>query len=119
MNKEKCFIDLSKLSYEQLRIVRMTLYKNREYVPFFTNLFEIDRYYKLYCDKGDWLCGDVMFNEKTEILYPEFIKLFEGGDGENELEVWLNRQIEKCQVLDMPREEWAFIQVLKKINSNQ
>lgn len=52
-----------------------------------------------------------------DVNSPKVSELFEGWEGENELEVWLIRQIEKCQELDMSREEWAFIQVLKKINS--
>ncbi len=80
MKKENIYIDLSKLSEDQRITIRQLLFKKREYVPYFTNLFEIDRYYKLHFDNGDWLCGDIMFNEKTELSYPEFIKLFEGGD---------------------------------------
>ena len=38
-------------------------------------------------------------DEKTELTYPEFIKLFEGREGETELEVWKSVANELAQAL--------------------
>lgn len=35
----------------------------------------------------------------------------------NQLEAYLNNKIVRCDELNMPLEKWAFIQVLKEINS--
>lgn len=116
-NIEKYFIDLIKLSDEQQKHIFSLLPEpevKQQYI------IVCDFKYLHYDDDFEWWVDkEFCISGKTELTYPDFIKLFEGGEGENELEVWLNRQIEKCQELDMPREEWAFIQVLKKINSNQ
>ena len=110
MDKSKIYLDLSKCTEEKKHIKTLTGIKN-----------DSERIYLSFSPiQNVWGYFDsIGIKNKTELTYPEFIKLFEGGEGEKELEVWLNRQIEKCQELDMPREEWAFIQVLKKINSNQ
>ena len=121
MDKSKIYLDLSKCTEEEQKHV-FTLLPD----PILSDDYDIRGKYKylLITDDYDNYCNkwyvDFCYDDKTELTYPEFIKLFEGGEGEkSNLEVWLNRQIEKCQQLDMPREEWAYIQVLKKINSNQ
>ena len=131
MDKTKNYLDLSKCTEGERKIVRNTLYKNREYVPFFTNLFEIDRYYKLHFDEGDWLCGDATFNEKTELTYPDFIKLFEGGESKEVLQVENNEWIKSIAISHQKQMssthphaiigtiEDAIIEALETFKSNQ
>lgn len=76
--KHNTYLDLSKLSDRERIIIRNILHEKREYVPFFTDLFEIERHYKLHFDKGDWLCGDSWFGEKTEISFPEWKAMMKG-----------------------------------------
>ena len=119
MDKSKIFINLTKCTEEEQKHIFSLLPERKEHLQ-----YRIDKYNTLlYLDNETglwWVNGDTIPKNKAELTYPDFIKLFEGGEGEkSDLEVWLNRQIEKCQELDMPREEWAYIQVLKKIKSNQ
>lgn len=81
--KHNTYLDLSKLSDRERIIVRNILHEKREYVPFFTDLFEIERHYKLHFDKGDWLCGDSWFGEKTEISFPEWKSMMNGTSAKN------------------------------------
>lgn len=91
MNKEKYFIDLSKLSEEQQKHIFSLLPE-----PILSDDYDIRGKYKYllitddydnYCDK--WYV-DFRYDDRTEITYPEFIKLFEGGE---ETEVL---QVENC-----------------------
>ena len=113
----KYFIDLSKCTEEQQNHI-FSLLPEHEYSMKYEIFWKFTLLHFV-SDLNKWIVHCNAEN-KTELTYTEFIKLFEGGEGEkSDLEVWLNRQIEKCQQLDMPREEWTYIQVLKKINSNQ
>lgn len=79
----KIFIDLSKCSEEQQKHIFSLLpepekpdyyevYNNYKYLQFIpASKFGNDR----------WMVDKQAFN-KTELTYPEFIKLFEGGEGE-------------------------------------
>ena len=117
MNKSKIYLDLSKCTEEQTKHIISLL---PEPIHEFQYAIDSDNYMLDFDDGEFWVNDTLPLDGKQELTYPEFIKLFEGGEVEkSDLEVWLIRQIEKCQQLDMPREEWAYIQVLKKINSNQ
>ena len=77
MNKEKYFIDLSKCSEEQIKeIEKLTDRK-------------IDECYlsdKLFFYDGKWEASGgyaILKLNLTELTYPDFIKLFEGGEEEN------------------------------------
>lgn len=124
MDKSKILLDLSKCTEEQIKSLPQ-IFENSGDKLLPETLSDLisgkitDGFKFLFYSPSGWNQNDYPLNGRTELTYPEFIKLFEGGEGKTELEVWLNRQIEKCQELNMPREEWAFIQVLKKINSNQ
>ena len=78
MNSEKYFIDLSKLSEEQRKHIFSLLPKcinEEDYMIF-------DSFYFLHSDQGRWYCGSSWVSiAKTELTYPEFIKLFDGGEG--------------------------------------
>ena len=125
MDKSKIYLDLSKCTEEEIKETYKKIKNSDQNIHTQTKRDLINGivthcYWILFFDGNAWNQNEAPLSGKTEITYPEFIKLFEGGEGEKtELEVWLNRQIEKFQELNMPREEWAFIQVLKKINSNQ
>lgn len=80
MNKEKYFIDLSKCSEEQRKHIFSLLPERKKTVQYWFDKQNI----LLYFDNVDglwWVNGDIAPIEKTELTYPEFIKLFEGGEG--------------------------------------
>lgn len=75
----KYFIDLSKCSEEQRKHI-ISLLPEKE----FDNQYQISRHhFHLSFDEDDqwWVYNSTI--GKTELTYPEFIKLFEGGEGEN------------------------------------
>ena len=76
------FIDLSKCSEdEQKYISKITNYKIYD-INVCPMMFLMQTEY--YTTEWDQCSKDSSItNEKTELLYPEFIKLFEGGEGEN------------------------------------
>ena len=98
MNREKYFIDLSDCSQEQQKHIFSLLQ---------TDKITAQIYYMI--RKSDWgvlkAFSHLFFNEysvwqlcsnrstetygKTELLYPEFIKLFEGGEEETSLQIAL------------------------------
>ena len=127
MKLVEIYIDLSKCSEEERKSLPQILENSGQEIYFLAKPTllsgKLDTYYPYLFfslpSSNVWVFSHNK-PDRTELTYPEFIKLFEGGESiKSDLEVWLNRQIEKCQQLDMPREEWAYIQVLKKINSNQ
>lgn len=86
------FIDLSKLNKEERKSLPQILDKAGENIHEQTldNLLN-DRYDDEYIYLAQFFNGEwVRFNDKlsrTELTYPEFIKLFEGGEGEKVLQV--------------------------------
>lgn len=78
-NIEKYFIDLSKCSEEQRKHIFSLLPDRKKTVQYWFDKHNI----LLYFDDEDglwWVNGDIAPADKTEITYPEFIKLFEGGE---------------------------------------
>ena len=80
--KEKYFIDLSKLGEEQQKHIFSLLPERKKTVQYWFDKHNI----LLYFDNVDglwWVNGDIAPFDKTELTYPDFIKLFEGGEEEN------------------------------------
>lgn len=83
--KEKYFIDLSKCSEEQIENIYNTV-KETEFIK--PNFYTDKDFMMLkFCTIEErWGCSGKNWDglkHKTELTYPEFIKLFEGGEGEN------------------------------------
>ena len=84
MDKSKIYIDLTMCTEEERKHVFSLLPD-----PILSDDYDIRGKYKYllitddydnYCNK--WYVG-YSFDDKTELTYPEFIKLLEGGEGEN------------------------------------
>ncbi len=81
MYKTKCFIDLSKCSEEQIENIYNTV-KETEFIK--PNFYTDKDFMMLkFCTIEErWGCSGKNWDglkHKTELTYPEFIKLFEGG----------------------------------------
>lgn len=120
MNKEKYFIDLSDCSQEKRKHIFSLLQ---------TDKITAQIYYMI--RKSDWgvlkAFSHLFFNEysvwqlcsnrstetygKTELTYPEFIKLFEGGEGYNN--GWIKIESEA----DLPKEEGEYLTYQKRNDS--
>lgn len=87
MEKENIYIDLSKCSEEQRKEIARTINKHGHSITSKANYEIINGYYDelfpLLTYHEYWYCSRYA-SGKTELTYPEFIKLFEGGEGENE-----------------------------------
>lgn len=82
--KEEIYLDLSKCTEEEQRILeKLTGFK----------ISYIKRYPYLQIIFSGWNQSDCTHLEgKTEITYPEFIKLFEGGEGETSFKNYIENQ---------------------------
>ncbi|QNS40165.1 hypothetical protein H0S70_07060 [Chryseobacterium manosquense] len=110
MKKEEVFIDLSKCSEEEIIKIYHVLNDKNE------NIYHSDRmilkkgkfenrfpYLTLNSGYTQWMSTFVNIHGKTELTYPEFIKLFEGG----EYDWWIKIESEA----DLPKEAgdyWVF-----------
>lgn len=89
MKKENIYIDLGRCSEEELKNIYTILGDTLKFIaPSIVFNFPIMHYHEgmwirtnFYQDKAK---EDSFLEDKTELTYPEFIKLFEGGEGENE-----------------------------------
>lgn len=82
----KYFIDLSKLSEERVKEIRLLIFGSGEQSTHLVSGYTdgIVRTKLHYHESKIWTVAASDCNlEKTELLYPEFIKLFDGGEGEN------------------------------------
>ena len=82
MNKEKYFIDLSKCSEEQRKHIKSITKISEHYINYAPYLFFCNNWKKSHG-------GYVKRANLTELQYPEFIKLFEGGEEETSLQIAL------------------------------
>ena len=99
--KEKYFIDLSKLSDEQQKHIVSLLPDRKKTVQYWFDKHNI----LLYFDDEDglwWVNGDIAPADKTEITYPEFIKLFEGGESKEDFAIYKRT----FNNIPYPRVEW-------------
>lgn len=88
MDKTKIYLDLSNCTEEEIKSLPQILEKAGETLGDQTDLEGDDLSYWTNFHKPDyatyWTCGtSTSTPEKTELTYPEFIKLFEGVEGEN------------------------------------
>ena len=141
MNKSKIYLDLSKCTEEQQNhISKITNYKIYD-VNVGSMMFLMQTEY--YTTEWDQCSKDSsIIKERTELTYPEFIKLFEGGEEETSLQIalkaleniinpigYMKSQLEEGETLNgyaavMITEKPQFYQdiakeALEKINSNQ
>lgn len=96
MDKSKIFLDLSKCTEEERKHIFSLLPDDelRTYLRY--NKFQP----YLNFDFLQWfICNHEVISRKTELTYPEFIKLFEGGEVETELEAWKSVANELVQAL--------------------
>lgn len=90
-NKSEVFIDLSKLSKKQIKSLPQ-IFENAGHKILSETLSDLisgkitDGFKFLFYSPSGWNQNDYPLNGRTELTYPEFIKLFEGGEGENEIE---------------------------------
>lgn len=95
MKKENIYIDLSKLSDEHIKALPQKI-ENAGYKILSETLSDLisgkitDGFKFLFYSPSGWNQNDYPLNGRTELTYPEFIKLFEGGE---ETEVL---QVENC-----------------------
>ena len=107
MDKSKIYLDLSKCTEEEQKHVFSLLPPEPHRDAY--NIFRSYKYLQFipkskFQEKEKWMVDKQAFG-KTELTYPEFIKLFKGGDGEND--GWINIESEK----DLPKDEdefWVF-----------
>lgn len=86
MDKTKIFINLTKCTEEEQKHVFTLLPDRQEHLQ-----YRIDQYNTfLYLDNETglwWVNGDTIPKNKTELTYPDFIKLFEGRESKEVLQV--------------------------------
>lgn len=116
MDKSKYFLNLSKCSEEQVRILEQVTNENiiqiSEFPLLFWNGIEWDQ-----VKKGDKL----NIKGKTELTYPEFIKLFEGGEdypGKRYQPLFDHLNIEHGLILHESEMD-EIIRIVGGLNSNQ
>ena len=103
MNKSKIYLDLSKCTEEEQKHV-FTLLPD----PILSDDYDIRGKYKylLITDDYDNYCNkwyvDFCYDDRTELTYPEFIKLFEGGESKEDFAIY-KRTFNK---IPYPRVEW-------------
>lgn len=104
MNKEKYFIDLSKLSEEQIKALPQVFENSGDKVlpETLSDLISgkiTDGFKFLFYSPSGWNQNDYPLKGRTELTYPKFIKLFEGGEGEKD--GWIKIESES----DLPKEK--------------
>lgn len=150
MKKENIFIDLDKCSESEIKELALVMMRTKKlHEKAFNYMSKGKTFDHFIClaqtDSKEWTLWNInaLFN-KAELTYPEFIKLFEGGDVENETSLqiaikaleniinpigYMKSQLEEGDTLNggyviMLSENPQFYQniakeALKKINSNQ
>ena len=87
MKKENVFIDLSKLSKKKIKALPQ-IFENAGDKALHETLSDLisgkitDGFKFLFYSPSGWNQNDYPLNGRTEITYPEFIKLFEDGEDE-------------------------------------
>ncbi|MCZ2084835.1 MAG: hypothetical protein LC112_11235 [Flavobacteriales bacterium] len=110
MDKSKIYLDLSKCTEEeQIKAIA--------FLPEPINEDDYDithiHLYLIYDDEDCmwWVSTKYFLADKNEITYPEFIKLFEGGESKEVLQVENNGWIKILSETDLPKDEdefWVF-----------
>lgn len=98
LKKEEIYLNLAECSEEEQREA-IAMLPEAEYhgdydvaIEFCYLIFDADLQ-KYWVTRKKWL------DDKTEVNFQEFIKLFEGGEGETELEAWKSVANELVQAL--------------------
>lgn len=108
MEKENIYIDLSKCSGEERKHIFSLLPKDKITAQIYYMIRNMDWVvlesfnHLFFNEKNVWqICSNRSTETigKTELTYPEFIKLFEGGEGENN--GWIKIESEA----DLPKED--------------
>lgn len=104
MNREKYFIDLSKLSEEQRKSLPQ-IFEKAGHKILSETLSDLisgkitDGFKFLFYSPSGWNQNDYPLNGRTELTYPEFIKLFEGVEEETQVSFSMDEMIafgKKC-----------------------
>lgn len=126
MKNEEIFLDLSKCTEEEKENVEnLTGYmpKNKDFVLMF--------YYGEWDATTPYHAENIWIRGRTEITYPEFIKLLEGGESKEVLQLENNEWIKSIAISHQKQMssthphaiigtiEDAIIEALEKLNSNQ
>ena len=108
LKKEEIYLDLSKLSEEEIKEIYKKIKNSDQNIHTQTKRDLINGivthcYWFLFFDGNAWNQNETSLSGRTELTYPEFIKLFEGGESDG----WIKIESEK----DLPKEEdefWVF-----------
>ena len=127
--KENSFLDLSKLSEEQIKSLPQILENAGECIGFHTsirlNSGKLKDDFVLYFNSSfkEWCLWNHIFknNTKTELNYPEFIKLFEGREVTkgNDFQPLFNHLHEDHGLILQISEMQEIIRIVNELNSNQ
>lgn len=86
--KENIYLNLGKLSEEEIKDVGKVIFRNlddicEETIDDLVDGIVTQNYKYLFFDNDkSWNQNETPLSGRTEITYPEFIKIFEGGEGE-------------------------------------
>lgn len=88
IKKEEIYLDLSKCSESEIKKIHFILRNKDENIHTATardliNGMVTHCYWFLFFDGNAWNQNETPLSGRTELTYPEFIKLFEGVEGEN------------------------------------
>lgn len=124
MKKENIYIDLRKCTEEQIKSLVPTLEKHGYNVYFHDRIFlkngKYDKpYFHLFNSKS-WLSSSILVT-KQELTYPEFIKLFEGGEiiKGNDFQPLFNHLHEEHGLILQVSEMQEIIRIVNELNSNK
>lgn len=86
-NKSEIYLDLSKCSESEIKKIHFILRNKDENIHTATardliNGMATHCYWFLFFDGNAWNQNEIPLSGRTELTYPEFIKLFEGGEEE-------------------------------------
>lgn len=92
LKKEEIYLDLSKLSEEEIKEIYKKIKNSDQNIHTQTERDLINGivthcYWFLFFDGNAWNQNETPLSGRTELTYPEFIKLFEGGKSKEVLQV--------------------------------
>ena len=109
MDKSKIYLDLSKCTEEEIKEIYKKIKNSDQNIHTPTKRDLINGivthcYWFLFFDGNAWNQNETPLSGKTEITYPEFIKLFEGGESKEVLQVENNGWIKIESEKDLPEQ---------------
>lgn len=92
MDKSKIYLDLSKCTEEEIKETYKKIKNSNQNIHTLTKRDLINGivthcYWFLFFDGNAWNQNETPLSSRTELTYPEFIKLFEGGESKEVLQV--------------------------------